>query len=84
MDIGSVLKQLRLVKGCSQLEIAANLNISRTAYSAWESEKVDLTLSQIRKIASVYKIDPVALVKMFFEGIDANTNIFADQLHLKR
>lgn len=59
-----VIKQLRKTKGYTQEEIAVKLNIDRSTYSTWENQKVDLTLSQLRKIADAYEIKVFMLVKL--------------------
>lgn len=67
MNTKKVLKQLRLTRGCTQQQIAEKLNIDRTTYSSWENGKVDLTFSQLKRIASEYSIDLPVLIKMLDE-----------------
>ena len=67
MDTKKVLKQLRLTRGCTQQQIAEKLNIDRTTYSSWENGKVDLTFSQLKRIAKEYSIDLPVLIKMLDE-----------------
>lgn len=69
------IKQLRLAKGCTQKEVATRLNIDRSTYSTWENEKIDFTLSQLKKIANEFDIEISALIKMLEEGQYAGFDI---------
>lgn len=67
MNTIKVLKQLRLTRGCTQQQIAEKLNIDRTTYSSWENGRVDLTFSQLKRIAQEYDISMPVLIKMLDE-----------------
>ncbi|KQB99544.1 helix-turn-helix domain-containing protein [Pedobacter sp. Hv1] len=67
MNTKKVLKQLRLTRGYTQQQIAEKLNIDRTTYSSWENGKVDLTFSQLKRIAGEYSMDLPVLIKMLDE-----------------
>ena len=50
------IKQLRLQKNLSQLEIAQKMRISRTSYVAFEQGKRDLSLSEAAILADIFGI----------------------------
>ena len=51
-----LIKELRVKKGISQLELANKLNISRASYIAVEQGKRDLTLSEAQKLADTFGV----------------------------
>jgi transcriptional regulator with XRE-family HTH domain len=66
MDVGIILKRLRLMKAASQSDIAKLLNIERTTYAKWEGDKVMLKLDQAKKIAEIYGI-PLSIFVDYIE-----------------
>lgn len=82
MHTGEKIRNLRLLKGLSQENIAKDLGISRVAYSDIERGKTDLTESRIKQIADVLDVSPDDIhafdsrVNYFFENCkNANANI---------
>lgn len=57
MKFGPILKELRKIKGVTQQRIAEKLNIERSTYSKWESDKIVIRVDQLKKLASVYGLD---------------------------
>lgn len=57
MKFGSILKELRQIKGITQKHISEKLNIERSTYSKWETDKIVLRVDQLRKLATVYGLD---------------------------
>ena len=57
MKFGPILKELRKIKGATQKSIAEKLNIERSTYSKWESDKIVIRVDQLKKLASVYGLD---------------------------
>jgi DNA-binding XRE family transcriptional regulator/uncharacterized phage-associated protein len=53
---GTVIKELRIQRGFSQLQLAEKLNLSRPSYSAVEQGKRDITLSEFEKLSTVLGI----------------------------
>ena len=54
--LGKKLKELRLEKNLSQVELAKNLNFSNRTISDWEADKIEPNLATIIKICKFYKI----------------------------
>ncbi len=52
-DIFKTIKELRLVRGISQADMAQKLGVARTSYIAVEQGKRELTLAEAAKIADV-------------------------------
>lgn len=84
MKIGHVLKHLRLIKGATQDEIAVMLNITRTSYSKWENDKVDLTISQATKVAAAYGLKLSFLVSIFETGFIIAPDVLANYIHASK
>lgn len=57
MKFGFILKELRLIKGVTQQYIADRLNIERSTYSKWETERIMLRVDQLKHIADIYGLD---------------------------
>lgn len=57
MNIGFILKELRAIKKASQLQIASKLNIERSTYTKWETNKVMLKVDQLKDLSNLYGID---------------------------
>lgn len=57
MKFGSILKELRQIKGVNQQRIAEKLNIERSTYSKWETDKIVIRVDQLKKLASIYGLD---------------------------
>ena len=77
MDIAGNIKKIRELKGIGRKEIAAELNLSLSAYSKLERGEVDLTISRIQQIAQILDVDMSQLL-----NFDANQvfNISGNQL----
>jgi transcriptional regulator with XRE-family HTH domain len=56
-EIFNVIKEIRIARGFSQLEIASKLTISRPSYIAIEQGKRELSLAEARKIADIFGIN---------------------------
>ncbi|MFD1819391.1 helix-turn-helix domain-containing protein [Pseudarcicella hirudinis] len=56
MTIGEKIRQLRLLKGLSQENMADMLNLSTTAYGDIERNKTDLTINRARQIAGIMEV----------------------------
>ncbi len=65
--MGLILRKLRMEKGYSQQHIANCLNISRNAYMAWESNKVNLSIRQIIQICELYNVKFSSFVEEYLE-----------------
>lgn len=61
--IGERIRQIRLAKGLSQENMAAELDLSVSAYSNIERGVTDVSISRLAKISAVLKIDVTELVE---------------------
>ena len=53
---GKRLKELRLEKNLSQLELAKELSVGKSIISTWETDQSEPTLSNIKKIALFFGV----------------------------
>lgn len=63
MEIGKKLITLRAEKGLTQEKIADLLKIPQASYSNLENNKGKLDLNLIKKIAAIYEIDVLDILK---------------------
>lgn len=54
---GKRLKELRLLEGWTQEEVAKKLGVSKQTYSHYENEKRRPSLEMVRELAAVYKVN---------------------------
>ena len=59
-EIGHNIKKLREFRGYSQEYMAKKLDVSQKTYSNIESDKSKIDKNQIKHIAEILEIDPVA------------------------
>jgi transcriptional regulator with XRE-family HTH domain len=52
----SLIKELRIARGCSQLEMAEKLGISRSSYIAFEQGTRELSLAEANELAKMFSI----------------------------
>ena len=57
MNIGCILKELRIMKNATQQQIARKLNIERSTYAKWEIGSVMLKVDQLQNVAEIYGIE---------------------------
>lgn len=55
VTLASRLKELRLSNNLTQEQIAQKLNITRNAYTLYETEKNTPTIETLKKLADIYK-----------------------------
>jgi transcriptional regulator with XRE-family HTH domain len=65
--IGEKIKFIRELNNFTQAHVADLLGISQSTYSKWEKNEVNLTLTQIQKIAEIYGKSP-----QFIQELDLN------------
>ena len=56
MDFKTRLKELRLEKNVSQLEVAKMLNMSKMAVSHWEKGNSEPSIEQLRILAAYFDV----------------------------
>lgn len=56
MTIGYILKELRTLKKVSQQQITDRLNIERSTYAKWETDKIMLRADQLINLSNYYGI----------------------------
>jgi transcriptional regulator with XRE-family HTH domain len=62
MKLGSRIKQLREMRGFSQKVIAGHLDMTQANYHKLESDKFDIRLEYLEKLANFYKISLAELI----------------------
>ena len=72
-ELGSKLKQARESVGMSQADVAAALNLTRTAISQMESGKRAVSTLELSQLAALYHCP----VSAFFEASDAEEDVLA-------
>lgn len=70
MNTGEKIRQIRLLKGFSQENMADMLSISTTAYGDIERNKTELTISRATEIAKVLGVGIVDLLDIEFHPVD--------------
>ena len=60
--INHILKELRKLRGYTQLDLAIALGIDNSTYAKIEKGSSDVSLSKLEQIASFYKISVVELL----------------------
>lgn len=65
------LKELRVRKGETQSETAANLGVSLTTYNAWENNISNLKVSRVQALADYFG---VRLGDIFFDKLHENNS----------
>jgi transcriptional regulator with XRE-family HTH domain len=80
MDIASNIKKFRELADISRKEMAANLDLSLSAYSKIERGETELTISKLEKISQVLGIDLAQLLSFDTSqifNISGNQNVQA-------
>ena len=57
------IKEIRISLGLTAESVAADLHISKSAYSELENGHTDITLKKLQAIASLWNIDIAALIQ---------------------
>jgi transcriptional regulator with XRE-family HTH domain len=70
MNTGEKIRQIRLIKGYSQENMADMLGISTTAYGDIERNKTELTISRATEIAKVLGVGIVDLIDIELHSVD--------------
>lgn len=70
MNIGEKVRQIRLMKGFSQENMADMLGISTTAYGDIERNKTELTISRATEIAKALSVGIVDLLDIELHPVD--------------
>lgn len=69
MTVAETIKMLREVKNWSQEEMSEKLNISKSSYARWENGESQLKLHQLEKVAEVFQIDVLDLLKLSKQNV---------------
>lgn len=62
MKVGTRIKQLREIKGFSQQVVADHLGMTQANYHKLESDKSDIKLEYLEKLALLYKVSLADLI----------------------
>lgn len=70
IDIGNTLRKYRLTNSLTQQAVSNYLDISRQAYRQWEENKINFSISQLNKIARLYKLPlHVIIIESYYKKI---------------
>ena len=75
MRIGDKIRTLRKNSGMSQEVLAQKLNVNRNCLSRVETGKVDPTITMVKEIAVIFKIDIASLVDLKTSSLDYEQKI---------
>lgn len=56
MSFSTILHDLRLEKGFSQLDLAKILNITRGTVSQWEMKRIEPNMDTLKKLADIFDV----------------------------
>lgn len=62
IEIGEILKQERIKRKLTQSEVADILNITRSAYTRYETGQITPTIKALIELANLYNVSIDALV----------------------
>lgn len=62
MKLGTRIKQMREIRGFSQQVVADHLGMTQANYHKLESDKSDIRLAHLEKLAEFYKVSLVELI----------------------
>jgi transcriptional regulator with XRE-family HTH domain len=76
MNIGEKVRQIRLVKGFSQENMADMLGVSTTAYGDIERNKTELTISRATEISKILSVSIVDLLDIERSNFNSSPTLF--------
>ncbi|MCL2675052.1 MAG: helix-turn-helix domain-containing protein [Firmicutes bacterium] len=56
MDFGKILKEMRIEKGITQVQLAAKLNVTDTAVRFWENQGSEASYKTLCEIAKIFDV----------------------------
>ena len=68
---GAALRQLRILLGLSQQEVALALGVTQGALSQWELGRTELRISDVQRLAQIFEIPLATLLRELGYQIDA-------------
>ena len=81
MKFSDNLRNLRLQRGLTQMELAEGLSTSQSSITSWESEKREPDFKTIQKIADYFRVPISALLPSSDDLDDTFVNVVAESLH---
>lgn len=78
MEIGSKLKNARLITGLTQEKVAEDIQVSRQTISNWENEKSYPDIISVIKLSDLYNISLDELLKgdsKMIDHLEESTNV---------
>jgi transcriptional regulator with XRE-family HTH domain len=66
MTYGTILRNIRLKKGLSQIEVANNVELDQSTYSRIESDQSEQKAGVLMSLAKYYQVDISALYPPHF------------------
>lgn len=81
MRFGDNLRNLRIARGLTQMQLAEGIQTSQAAITAWELSKREPDFKTIRKIADYFNVPLSALLPSNDDMTDDYIHSVADSLH---
>ncbi len=76
MKFGTRIKQLREIKGFSQQVVADHLGMTQANYHKLESDKSDIRLEYLEKLAMFYKVSLAELITAEHSSVHIENNSY--------
>ena len=81
MEFSTKLRNLRIQRGLTQMELAEKLGTSQSSITSWESNRREPDFATIRKLASFFNVPMVALLPSDDNVDEDYINVVTESLH---
>jgi len=69
LELGQIIKKLRKINDLKQQSVADYLCISRPTYIRYERNEVEMPLSKLFDLASLYDLEIIVLIRLIEEAV---------------
>jgi len=80
MDFPTKLRNLRIQRGLTQMELAEKLGTSQSSITSWEQNRREPDFLTIKRIADFFHV-PMSALLPSADDLDESVNIIAECLH---
>ncbi len=81
MKFSDNLRNLRIQRGLTQMQLAEGLKTSQSSITSWEQERREPDFKTIQKLADFFNVPLSALLPSSDELDDSYVNVVAESLH---
>ena len=82
MNFGTQLRNLRIERGLSQMELARGLQTSQAAITAWENSKRTPGFETVQRIAAFFRVPLSSLIKSESEMDSDSLSVIAEAIQM--